>query len=153
MPNASIVNPEAAHGLPATTTAEFTPVRNTGAAAIARGECVRLTISLTTGEVSGVRSATSDNLALLYGVADEVIPVGKVGRVCTRGFTWCFVGAATVAAGEAMQRDASVAGEVQTVAPDATTVVGTCMGVILGVKGSSAPYPFTNAAPCWVGRF
>lgn len=127
--------------------------KNADAAALARGDVCFCSFSTTTGEVTVTKAATTTDLDFLFGVVDEAIAVGDYGRVIIHGFAYVNVGGGTVAHGDGAIRSGATAGLAAPVTEDATTITGQTMGMFLGVKGSTSPYPFANAAPIWVGKF
>ncbi len=153
MAEKTIPNPAGAYGLAPTLDGEYLEARNTDAAAIARGTVVVISYSITTGEISIAPAATGTDLDFVFGVANERIGVGKIGSVCVRGFCYVDAGAATVANGDGCIRSGTAAGKAAVVTPDATTIAGQTMGTFLAAKGSTTPYPFTNAAPVYLAKF
>lgn len=148
----SIGNPLGAYGSPveASTTEEECVV---GTGGVARGDLVRITHDAVTGRLVATRSATADATTGRFGVAEQVGAAGAVARVTTRGFTYVNGGGNVFAAGEAIFRSGATVGIADRVVPDATTISGTMAGTVLGVKGSAAPYPFTNAVPVYIDKF
>lgn len=89
-------------------------------------------------------SGQTDSIGV--GVAiDPITTNGKAGRVVLAGFAEVNVASGTAAEGS-LATGSTTKGVAVVTAADATTVVGTTLGVFLGVKNAS------NRAPIWVGR-
>jgi hypothetical protein len=75
---------------------------------------------------------------LFLGAALESGVAGDYIQVCTKGYCRINVGAGAPAAGDLAVVPATTTGvfDTQSAAPDATTVVGTLAGTILGTKGT-----------------
>lgn len=116
--------------------------------AIAEGDLVSLVPPSAADTPLRVKQAvTGDIAAVKIGVAlNATTATGQMVQVCVRGFCHVNVGSGTPAAG-GFGTPSSTAGQVTYTAagspPDATTVVGTLLGVFLGAKDSN------NRAPFW----
>lgn len=123
-----------------------TELKNTGAAAISAGDTVALkyTVSGTLLECEEWDTNAAGQTANIgVGVAYQNIPVNGSGLVTIFGFARVNVASATVAEGEVII-GTTTAGEAGSATADATTVVGTVLGICLGVKDAN------NRAPMWV---
>lgn len=150
-----IGNPLGAHGQAPFWASAVVEECVAGTGGCARGDCVVLTLSLTTGRITATKAATGEALAARFGIAEHSAAAGQIVKVTTYGPTWANGGVNTFAVGEAVFRSAATSGHINRDVPDATTIAGTRMGTALGLKSAAADaiVPFANAVPIWVEKF
>ena len=110
-------------------------------AAIVKGEVVMLVAAAdATTPLRVAKMTTAADARLFVGVAEEAASAaGEIIKVCTKGVTELYVNAQTVAFGDVILKPGTNAGEAScsSTDPDATTVAGTVLGVVLYAKNSS----------------
>lgn len=146
----TITNPTGALGSTVGSEANFaieTPVKNTGAQPILRGQRVALKAVVNNGVMEVARGEVADNARITYGIASENIPVGEVGNVVTYGFAYALVEAAptnAAALGTAAANGGATAGRSNSIT---AATAGTHHGVFLGAVDAN------GFAPIWVYKF
>ncbi|MGI9609649.1 MAG: hypothetical protein ACR2NL_05080 [Acidimicrobiia bacterium] len=126
-----------------------TPMLNGGSAAIAEGDVVTLTATLTAsvGISCKQSDASADDDATVLGVAAEAIAVGDTGNVVVFGYAHVNVGdSSSITAGQVATLHATTDGAAANVTADATSVAGDYLAVFLGAEDLVG----TNQAPVWV---
>lgn len=118
-------------------------------AAVVRGEALMFVAPTATAPITVIKMTVAGTPRSFAGIALESAASGAVVRTCNEGHCLVFANAQTVAAGDAIRVPGTNAGEASfsAVAPDATTVVGTVLGIAFGVKASTAG---ANLAPCYI---
>lgn len=111
-------------------------------AAIAKGDLVSFVVPTATVPLSVKQTAVADTSWMKRGIAmAAATAAGQVIPVCVFGHCLVNVGAGTPVAGDYGTPHGATAGLVAVVAaaspPDATTVVGTVLGVFLGTKDAN----------------
>ena len=116
-------------------------------AAIAKGEAVMWVVPTATVPVSVTPMTTAGDARLFAGIANEAAAAGEQCQIVTSGMCLVYANAQTVAAGDVVLKPGTNAGEASFTStdPDASTVVGTVLGVAMGVKDST-----TNLAQCYI---
>lgn len=105
-------------------------------AAIAKGEVVAWTTPTAGTPVQCVKMPTAADPRLAIGIAREAVASGGTAQIVTNGVCEVFVNAQTVAFGDNVFVPGTNAGEATCNAtdPDATTIVGRLLGVVLAAK-------------------
>jgi hypothetical protein len=108
-------------------------------AAISVGQVVSFVAPTATVPLSVTPMTTATSQTLFAGIALEAAAAGGTVRVCTRGHCLVLANAQTPAAGQFIRVPGTTTGEptISATAIDATTVVGTILGVVFGVKDAT----------------
>lgn len=120
-------------------------------AAVVQGEALMFVAATATAPTTVIKMTVAADARLFAGIALESAASGGVVRACQQGHCLVFVNAQTVAFGDLIVKPGTNAGEPTfgSTDPDATTVVGTVLGLCLGVKASTAG---VNLAPCYINQ-
>lgn len=119
--------------------------------AVVRGQALSFVAPTATVPITVAPMGTAINARLFAGIALESAAIGQFVRTANQGHCLLFVNAQTVAAGDTVSVPAVNAGEASCAAadPDATTIVGRTLGVIFGIKASTAG---ANLAPAYLNQ-
>lgn len=106
-------------------------------AAVGKGEVVNWVIPTTTVPLSVTPMATGTVGSLFAGVALAAAASGEDVQICTYGFCFADFGAGTPAFGSVVAKPTTTGKALVSAALDATTIVGTIIGVALAAKDAN----------------